>query len=348
MRRREGNKKNRVVLLLLLALCAVTFLLATGIGSVFISPVETANVLFTKLFNLSFLGAPDETVQSIIWKIRLPRAALAFLSGGGLAISGACMQSILKNPLASSYTLGVSSGAALGAAVAILFKVSIFGFFTLPFFGLSFGLLTVFLALGVAAKVDRNMQNNTIILTGMAFSLFANAMITVLMTLSREQLQQLVFWQMGSFALKDWKSPALLLPFVVVAFLLLWRHSRELDVMTIGDEQALSSGVAVKKTKWILLAVSAVLTGIVVSLAGIIGFVDLFTPHVARKLVGSRHRYLLPASLLLGGAFMLVCDLIARTITSPVELPVGAITSAIGAPFFIYLYFNKRKKKEKV
>ncbi|MEG0894959.1 MAG: iron ABC transporter permease [Oscillospiraceae bacterium] len=328
----------------LIIACIVILVLAMGIGSVPIAPIDCINIIIKKLFDIELFGAVNEISQSILIKIRIPRTLLAFVSGSGLAVSGVMMQSVLRNPLASSFTLGVSSGAALGASVAILFGISIFGFLTLPIFGLTAGLITVFLALGVAAKVDRNLQNNSIILTGMAFSLFANAAITIIMALSKEQLQRLVYWQMGSFATKTPSELMVLFPIILIGCAISLRCSRQMDIMTLGDEQAQTSGVEVKKMKWILLSLSAVITGSVVSLVGIIGFVDLFTPHAARKLFGASHKYVIPASVLLGGAFMVLCDLIARTIVAPLELPVGAITSAIGAPFFIYLYFSRRKK----
>lgn len=269
---------------------------------------------------------------------------MAFISGGGLAVSGVMMQSVLRNPLASSFTLGVSSGAALGASCAIIFNISIFGMLTLPIFGLVAGLITVFLSLGVASKIDRNLQNNSIILTGMAFSLFANAIITIIMALAKEQLQQIVYWQMGSFSGKEINDVLIICPILLVSYFIVMKSNRQMDIMTLGDEQALISGVDVTKMKWVLLSFSAIIAGTIVSMVGVIGFVDLFIPHAVRKIFGASHKFVLPASILLGGAFMLLCDLAARTIVAPLELPVGAITSALGAPFFIYLYFSRRTK----
>ena len=328
----------KLSLLVLLCLISVAvLLLAMGIGSVSIAVTDTVRVL------TGATSSVDETVRTILLNIRIPRALLAFISGAGLAVSGVMMQSVLRNPLASSFTLGVSSGAALGASLAILFSMTLFGIFTLPIFGLVFGLITVFLALAVATRVDRNLQNNSIILTGMAFSLFANAMITIVMALSAEKLQRIVYWQMGSFAMRSSDYIIILFVVVVVCFVVAMRYARQMDIMTFGDEEAMVSGVRAKRVKWTLLSLSTVLTGAIVSVVGIIGFVDLFTPHMARKLFGASHKWVLPAAALLGGAFMVVCDLIARTIVAPLELPVGAITSLIGAPFFLYLYFSKRK-----
>lgn len=330
----------------LIILCVLVLILAIGIGSVSIAPTDTLIVILNKLFGIQFSKVVDETIVSILLKTRIPRALLAFLSGAGLAVSGVMMQSVLRNPLASSFTLGVSSGAALGASFVILFNISILGFLTLPVFGLTAGLLTVFLSLGVAAKIDRGLQNNSIILTGMAFSLFANAMITIVMSVSKEHLQRLIYWQMGSFSMKTPQHFIMLSPLVILTLIVVMRCSRQMDIMTLGDEQAQTSGVEVQRMKWLLLSVSAILTGAIVSVVGVIGFVDLFTPHMARKLFGASHKYVLPASALLGGVFMVLCDLLARTLVSPLEIPVGAITAAIGAPFFIYLFMSKREKSK--
>ncbi len=329
----------------LLALASLaTLLVAMGLGSVYIPPLQTLNILLRQLTGWQPFGEIPAVSLAILWEMRLPRTLLAFLAGSGLAVSGVIMQSVLRNPLASSYTLGVSSGAALGASLAILLKISVLGLFTLQIFGLGFGLATVFLALGIAAKIDKSMQNHSIILTGMAISLFANAGITVIMSLAREELQRVVFWQLGSFALKSWPHAGLLLPVVLAGSALAFTCSREMDLLTLGEEQAQTSGVELGRLKWLLLSLGAVLTGAVVAMVGVIGFIDLFTPHAARKLFGSGHRLVLPASALMGGTFMVLCDLAARTIAAPLELPVGAITAILGAPFFLYLYFSRRRQ----
>ncbi len=335
---------NKIKITLILILSIIAMIMSVGIGSVPIPPSISIKILVYKIFNFPYPNI-DPIQESILWNIRLPRTILAFLSGGGLAVSGVIMQSILRNPLASSYTLGVSSGAAVGASIAILLGTSIFKAATLPIFGLTFGLLTVFSAIALASKLDKNMESSTIILTGMAFSLFANAVITIIMSFARQELQRLVFWQFGSFALKDWSSPIILFPIIFILTIISFNYSREMDIMTFGEDQAKVSGVDMGKLKWILLSVGAILTGCIVSIVGIIGFIDLFTPHMARKIFGAKHRYVIPISFILGGSFMVLCDLIARIIVTPSELPVGAVTALIGAPFFIYLYFSKRKAR---
>lgn len=338
------KRNNTAFMLILVAASVLVIVFAIGIGSVSIPPIEIAEIVLYKLFSKLPANAIDPIRESICWNIRLPRTLLAFVSGAGLALSGAIMQSILRNPLASSYTLGISSGAAVGASLAMVYKLSFFGMLTVPFFGLLSGMLTVVLAVALASRMDRNLGNTTIILTGMAISLFANALISFLMTWSHAESQRILYWQLGSFSLKDWTHPAVLAPVIGVGLLFTLFFAKEMDIMSFGEEQAKSSGVDVLRLKWILLGVGALLTGCVVSITGIIGFVDLFTPHVARKLFGSRHALVLPSSALIGGMFMVLCDLLSRALFAPMELPVGAVTSFVGAPFFIYLYFHNKKR----
>ncbi len=337
--------KTKLYILITILICIIVIVMGIGIGSVYVAPQATINIIMNSLFSTPLLEEVEEAAVSIVWNLRIPRTLLAFLVGGALAVSGSVMQSVLKNPLASSYTLGVSSGASVGAGIVIVTGLSIpyLGLFTLPIFGLTFGLLTVFLAVSFTAKLDKNMSNNTIILVGMVFSLFINAILTLMSSLAKDHLQQLIFWQMGSFSSREWSSVIILFPIVLIGLIVLIRYSRELDLLTFGEDQASSIGVEITKIKWILLGLSAALTGSAISFVGVIGFIDLIAPHVVRRFFGSAHRIVIPMSMLLGGAFMVICDLIARTIISPSELPVGAVTALVGAPFFAYVYFSKRK-----
>lgn len=333
-------------LLIAIAICIVALAAAIGIGSVSIGPGEIINIMGNKLFGTPLSSEISSLTADILWKIRLPRAIMAFLVGGALAVSGTVMQSVLRNPLASSYTLGVSSGASLGAAIVILAggTMTFLGMFTLPLVGFVFGLATVFLAMGFAAKLDRNMENHTIILVGIVLSLFVNAILTMITALSQEHLQQLIFWQMGSFSSMDWSQVAIVLGVLLVCMVVLMRYTQEMDIMTFGEEQALSAGVELKKVKFLLIATSALLTGTAVAFVGTIGFIDLIAPHVVRKVFGSSHRWLVPISAVFGGIFMVIADLLSRTVLAPQELPVGAVTALVGAPFFAYVYFKKKKK----
>ena len=305
--------------------------------------LDTISIIINKTFGITLRDGVLPKDVSIIWKIRLPRVLLAFLVGGCLATSGAVVQSILKNQLASPYTLGVSSGASLGAGLVIVTGVTIpvIGGFTLPFVGFIFGLFTVYLVILFSSKIDKTMSNNTIILAGMVFSLFVNALLTTLTAMFSEDLKRIALWQMGSFAMKGWTYVGLIIPFCLVGMIGTLMYTKEMDILTFGEEQAQSVGVDTSKVKTKLFIFSAVLTGGAVSLSGTIGFVDLIAPHVVRKIFGSNHKYVIPMSFVFGGCLMVVTDLIARSIFAPTELPVGAVTALIGAPFFAYVYFKK-------
>ena len=330
----------------LAALALIALALGAAIGSVGVSPRTLIDVLANKLFGAALPEDVSDITVSILWTIRFPRAVCAFLIGAALAASGTVMQSVLRNPLASSYTLGVSSGASLLAAVVIVtgFTLPVLERYTLPLFGFLGGLGTVFLAMALAMRFNLNLENQTVILVGMVLSLFVNALLTLVTALSAERLSQLVFWQMGSFSALTWADAGLVLPVLLLSLVVLLRYSRELDLMTFGEEQALSAGVDLRRVKFLLIAVSALLTGTAVSLAGVIGFVDLIAPHVVRRIFGSNHRAVVPMSALFGGAFMVLADLLARTVLAPQELPVGAVTALIGAPFFAYVYFRRERR----
>lgn len=337
--------KTSIKAFILILICIIAFMISLGMGSVDIPIEEIVSILGNKLFHLPLPDDIQGTMISILWDIRLPRSSMAFIIGAALAVSGTVMQSILRNPLASSYTLGVSSGASLGAALFIVLGMTLpfLGVFALPLIGFLGGLVTVLLVMSFTARLDKNMENQTIILVGMVFSLFVNALLTLITALSRQYLEQLIFWQMGSFSGRNWSQVFIAFIVTVLCILFLTSYSREMDIMTFGESQALSVGVELKKVKFLLIGICALLTGTAVSFVGVIGFVDLIAPHVIRKLFGSSHKIVLPMAALFGGGFMVIADLIGRTILAPSELPVGAVTALIGAPFFAYIYFQRRK-----
>lgn len=331
---------------LILLLTAFVFLVAgVGIGSVSVSPLDIGRIFAHELWGAALPADFPSVYPGLIWSIRLPRVLLAFLVGAGLSVSGAVMQSVLKNPLASSFGLGVSSGAGLGAAVLIILGVGggLLGIFLMPLVCLLCGLGAVALAMAVSAKMDRGLSNNTIILAGMVLSLFLNALMTTLAAADPQYTQRLMLWQLGSFSAKEWTQVAPVAVVVPLCVLVFCAYGRELDLMTFGEEQAAVLGVDLKRTKWALICVVALLTGTCVAFSGIIGFVDLIAPHVVRRFFGPGHRRLIPLCAVFGGTFMVACDLAARTLASPSEIPIGSITALIGAPFFIYVFLANRK-----
>ena len=338
-------KKNKwIKLCVLLLLTSVTLSLAVGLGSVYIPLRDQIRILADKIF-----GIKGEYVQSsatILTNIRIPRAFAAFLVGGGLAVAGVVTQSILQNPLASSYTLGVSSGAALGAAIMTVCQISIpfLGVLLLPVGGFVGGLVSVLFVMALAKKIDHSVSSHTVVLIGMIVSMFANAIITLLALLFVKQEHQILSWTMGSFNGKRWYHVGILFSAVFIAMIFTMLRHRELDALSFGDDHASALGVDVNKVKIRQLILSSLLTGISVCFTGTIGFVDLIAPHISRRLIGATHRWIIPISFLIGGMLMTVADLVARTVLAPREIPVGAVTALIGAPFFMYIYFGKGAK----
>ena len=332
---------------LLLAAALIALLLGVGIGSVYVSPGDILAILGNRLLGTAFPENLPASYSAMVLDMRLPRVLLAFLTGAALALGGTVMQSILQNPLASPFGLGVSSGAGLGAALVIVLGLTAGsrGVFLLPAVSLAFALGTVFLVVFVSARLDRNLSNVTVILVGMVLSLFCSAVMNLLATTSPTHAQRIQLWQLGSFSMREWSAVWVLAPFVAVGLLLFLGYARELDVMTFGEEQARAMGVDLGRTKRVLLSAVAALTGAAVAFVGVIGFVDLIAPHIVRKWFGAAHRRVLPAAALLGGTFLVLCDLAARTLTPPREIPIGSITALLGAPFFLYIFFAGRKRR---
>ena len=335
--------RKRIIIGLIISILVITA--GASLGSSGIGLGDTVLIVMHKVFRMPLNADVDPKNVSIVWLLRLPRVLLAFIAGGCLAMSGAVCQSILRNPLASPYILGVSSGASLGAGIIIISGISIplISGFTLPLTGFVFGLAAVFFVAAFSSRIDKSMTNNTIILCGMVFSLFINALLTTLSAIFSDDLKRIVLWQMGSFSMRGWSHVQLLLPFFIIGTAGILFHTKEMDILTFGEEQAKSTGVETDVVRKKLLMFSAVLTGSAVALSGVIGFVDLIAPHAARKIIGAQHKYLIPMSFILGGSLMVITDLIARTVISPSELPIGAITALIGAPFFAWIYFKRRK-----
>ncbi len=339
------DKKIKSLMILSVPLVFLIICIGTSIGSSNISIMDIISIIAHKLFNINLMEGIEAKDVAIIWSIRLPRVLLAFCIGGALAASGAVVQSILKNPLASPYTLGVSSGASLGVGLLIVSGITIpfLGNFSLPLVGFLCSLITMIIVLAFASKVDKKLSNTTIILTGMVFSLFFNAASTTLTALFTKKMEAITMWQMGSFSMRGWSYLKAGIPFFLIGIIGVMSFVKEMDILTFGEEEAKSIGVEAERVKKFLFIFVAILTGAAVSISGTIGFVDLIAPHIVRKIFGSKHAYVIPMSVVFGGCLMIITDLIARTIIVPSELPVGAVTAMIGAPFFAYLYFKKSK-----
>ncbi len=287
----------------------------------------------------------DPTAYSILWNIRMPRVLLAALVGASLAIAGASFQGLLKNPLADPYTLGISSGASVGAVFTLFFGVSIpvLGLFTLPVFSMAGALATLIVVMGFAKMVDRSMKMETMILTGIIFSSFLGSCISLMIALTGEELRSIMGWLLGSVSMRGWPYVKMIIPFVILGAAILWLNRRELNAMIYGEERAKYLGVDVGRSKRFVLIGGSMLTGAAVAVSGTIGFVGLVVPHMIRMLTGADHRHLLPLSFINGASLLVICDLVSRTVIAPTELPIGVITSFIGAPVFAYIFFMQRK-----
>ena len=330
------NFKQIFIINLFFLIFVLAFVSAVSIGSYDLS------------LNQYLEGNLSDIDKTIFKNIRTPRVLLAAFTGAALSVAGACLQGLFRNPLADPGLIGVSSGAALGAAVSIvigneIFSNDIFGPYIIPFFAI-LGSAFVILILFIITNGFKNSGITYMLLAGIAINSLSGVGIGILTYISDDtELRGLTFWTMGSFGGARW---TLILPAIILMFItifLSFRFARKLDLIQLGEIEAYRLGVNINKLKLNVIVSSSIIVGLSVSLAGMIGFVGLVIPHIVRLLGGVNHRYLLPASALLGAFLMIIADMISRVIIQPAELPVGLITSAIGAPFFLWLIFKIRK-----
>ncbi|MFO8191319.1 MAG: iron chelate uptake ABC transporter family permease subunit [Bacillota bacterium] len=345
IKRGRGLKKTLFMAALLLFL-AMVIIVATILGAV---QIGWRNILSILADTLPFYSSPRAVeiapvYQDILLKIRLPRVLLAAAVGSSLAVSGAVFQGLFRNPMADPYVIGISSGAALGAVFAMLggFSLTVGGFGAVPLFAFFGGIATITIVYAMA-RVGRAVPVMTLLLAGIAVSAFLSALVSLLTYFAGEQLHQVVFWMMGGLGGATWHQVKVMIPYALAGYICVSIFSRELNAMLMGEETASHLGVDTEKVKKILLVGASLLVAAAVSTSGIIGFIGLVVPHFVRLVAGPDHRFLIPASALLGGALLIATDTLARVIIAPTELPVGIITALIGAPMFIYLL--KRRKK---
>lgn len=339
-------KKNRfrlIDLLLFFLLTLAVALLCLCVGSVSIPLKETVQTLLSAL-----RGAPVQGAHgTILTRVRLPRVLCAGLIGAALSLSGAAMQGLLRNPLSDGSTLGISSGASLGAALSILLGISLPG---LPLAATAvaamiFAFLTLLAVLSLAWSLDHSLQTNTIILVGMILSMLVSSLMSLLVAFAGDKLRAIAFWTMGSLDGASYAGAAVMAAVLLVCGGALLMCAEPLNAFALGEEQALHLGVSVRRVKLtVMIAVSALL-GVSVAIGGCIGFVGLAVPHITRLIVRANHRRLLPACAFGGAIFLMLCDLAARTVLSPAVLPLGAVTSVIGAAVFLCVYFRAARKE---
>ena len=322
----------------------MTFVLCLGFGAERISFFQVVNILaqgpFLQSENLEFPR------HIILWQVRVPRVLLAFMVGGSLAAVGASLQALLRNPLADPFVIGISSGAALGASVAILFGVglSILTLLVLPFCAFLGALLSILVVYRIAVSYG-SFSIHALLLGGVVLNAIFSALVLFLTTLADPyKASGMYAWLMGSLTGPDFQTVLVLAGYLLLGIFVLVSQASALNLLTLGEEAARSLGVEVERVKRVVFTASALLTGAVVAFSGLIGFVGLIVPHAVRLMFGADHRLLLLASGILGGMFLMVADTVARTLLSPAEIPVGVVTALVGGPIFLYLLVQRRGK----
>jgi iron complex transport system permease protein len=311
------------------ALLVAALLLGVRVGSV---PISTGELL------AALRGEGDATTLTIVRQLRVPRVLLAALVGAGLAVAGATFQALLRNPLAEPYILGISGGAALGAVLALVLGLAAASPAALPLAALGGALLAMFLVVRIAAVAGGILDTRVLLLAGVVVGSFFGACILLALTFADpDAFRSAIFWMMGSLSAASWTSVGLLALYLAPALAILLALARPLDLLALGEEPAAHLGVRVERTKWLAYGTASLATAAGVAVSGVIGFVGLVVPHVVRIAWRGDHRFLLPASALLGGAFLVAADALARTAAAPRELPIGAITAFVGVPFFVWL-----------
>ncbi|MFI7552385.1 FecCD family ABC transporter permease [Micromonospora sediminimaris] len=331
------------VLAVLVALVA-----GVSLGPVSLPPGSVAIELLNLLPGVSLDSGLTEREIAIVTELRLPRAVLGLLVGGLLALAGGAYQGVFRNPLADPYLLGVAAGAGLAVTVVLTLGVGVGGALsglpvTIPlaaFVG-SLGAVAMTYLLGSAG--GRSRSPATLILAGVAVSAFLSAGQTYLLQRNAESIQQVYSWLLGRLATAGWQDVRLVLPYFVLTSLIILLHRRELDVLSVGDDEAASLGLHPQRSRYLLIAAASLGTAAAVSASGLIGFVGIIVPHTVRMLAGASYRVILPLSLLFGGAFLALTDVVARTAAAPQEIPIGVVTALLGGPFFVVVLRSARR-----
>lgn len=319
-------------------LLVVAFILSVSVGAIFIPPLTQLGIYLAQFPGIQLAADWPATFQTILLQIRLPHAVLVTLVGAALASSGAAYQGLFRNPLADPYLIGVSSGAALGAVLAMSFSwpSSWLGLYAIPAAAF-LGALGTILIVYFLARTGKVVPTTTLILAGVAVSAFATALTSFLMLRSVGELRRALIWLLGGSLLPGWEPIAAMLPYLIVGIVLLLAAGHALNVLQFGDDQAQQLGLAVEKWKLMIIFAASLTTAAAVAFAGVIGFVGLIVPHIIRIIWGPDYRQLVFLSLFGGASLLLIADLAARVLDAPQVLPVGIVTAMLGAPFFLWI-----------
>lgn len=337
------NKKYILIFILAMVLVVELFL-SLLLGSVDLSLQDIWQTVINGIISDKSVDAPGQgPLHDIIWILRIPRVLFACIAGAGLAVCGVVMQAIIKNPLADPYIMGISSGASLGATVAILLGLGS-GVFS-NFIGVAafLGALGVSVLVLLLANIGSGVNAVKLLLIGMALSMVCSALSSFVVYFAQDKdgIQTITFWLMGSFAGADWLSLPVVSAIIICGILFFVIQNRVLDMMLFGDETAITLGIDIRKYRQIYMLISSLMVGFIVYSAGMIGFVGLLVPHVARIAIGTEHRFLLPMSGLMGAILLVLADVVCRSLIEHTEIPVGIIISLIGAPCFVYMIIRK-------
>jgi iron complex transport system permease protein len=337
----ESQHRKRYVtaihLFLLLGALAAVIVVSTGMGYIKIPVAAVVKIILTKISGQSALiEGMDNLFPVVVFDVRLPRILSAAIVGGGLAIAGVVFQGILLNPLADPYTLGVSAGAAFGAALALLLSIGLPGTFPVPVFAFVGAVGTLLFVMYLSSS-SGGISSNNLILSGIIVAAILSAGISFLKYIADEQVSVIIFWLMGSFGSKTWADVWLTLSLVGAGFCVFVFYARDLNLMSLGNRTASSLGVDTRRVTVTLLITASLVAAICVSVSGIIGFVGLLVPHMMRLLTGPDNRRLIPVSLLAGAILLLIADTVTRAVL-PSEIPIGVLTALIGGPFFCYVF----------
>ena len=330
----------RKILFILSSLAII--IIVTGIAAKLGSYKTTFGEAYSIIWR-GFFETPVTSEELVIWNLRLPRILLAVVGGMGFAFAGTMLQGILRNPIAAPFNLGISSFAGLGAIVGIVLFEGLFGFkYTIMLFAFLFALIPAFIILGISRVVKATPE--TIILAGVALMFVATALTSILMYFAESDAARAAYlWTVGDLSKADWSSVFVVLAVLVVLSPILFIKSWDVNAMNAGDEVAKNLGVNVERVRVFIMIICSVIVATIVCFTGTIGFVDLVAPHISRLIVGGDNRFLVPAAGLFGGALLVTCDTIARTIMAPIIIPVGIVTSCIGSPIFLYLIIRRKK-----
>lgn len=336
------KQAHSICTLLAIVLFSAT-IITTGIGYIDITPFQVIQVLYADLFNNAINEQLNPVFPVVVMDVRLPRIITSVLVGGGLASAGCVFQSLLLNPLADPYTLGISSGAAFGASLALIlgiFGIMIPHWFSIPLFAFTGALLTLFFVFYLSGRGNK-LSSNTLILSGVIVSAILSAGIGFVKYLADDEVNIIIYWLMGSLIGKSWSDVLLVFSLLVPSLVVLFFYAKDLNIMSLGSKTSDALGIDTLQVRRTLLIASSLITAGCVSVSGIIGFIGLIIPHLLRLIIGPDNRVLLPACFLGGGLLLLLADTITRAYL-PTEIPIGVLTSLIGGPFFCYIFRKKQ------